>query len=408
MKYVVVLGDGMSDYPVAELGDKTPLEFADKPNINSLARRGILGLAQTVPAGMSPGSDTANLSVLGYDPRVYYSGRSPFEAASMGIQLLDTDVTFRCNFITLSAGSTYEDCVMLDHSADEITTDEARQLLSVVSQQLIQAEINFYAGVSYRHLMVWQHGPLDWNLTPPHDILGRPVKDYLPKGDQSGLLTAMMKKSAQFLPDHAINKQRVAKGLRPANAIWIWGEGKKPRLTSFQHKYGLKGAVISAVDLIKGLGLCAGLESINVVGATGNLNTNFVGKAEAALQALARGLDFVYIHIEAPDECGHRQEVFNKVKAIELIDQKVVKTLVEGLDRLGEDYRIMILPDHATPLSLRTHTMDPVPFLIYQKSKELNLPSQKYDEAAAMDAGLFIREGYTLMDIFLEQAVKGA
>ena len=408
MKYVVVLGDGMSDYPVAELGGKTPLQFADKPNIDRLARGGMLGLAQSVPTGMSPGSDTANLSVMGYDPRIYYSGRSPFEAASMGIVLQETDVTFRCNLVTLSPGNTYEESVMLDHSADEITTDEARELLSAVAQQLTKADLTFYAGVSYRHLMVWQHGSLDWNLTPPHDILGRPIKDYLPKGPQSGLLTEMMKKSAQFLTNHEINQQRVARGLRPANSIWIWGEGKKPVLTSFEEKYGLKGAVISAVDLIKGIGLCAGLESIDVEGATGNLHTNFCGKAEAALQALARGLDFVYIHIEAPDECGHRQEVLNKVKAIEFIDDKVVKTLVDGLDRMGDDYRIMVLPDHATPLSLRTHTMDPVPFVIYQKSKERNLPAQTYDETAAADAGIFIGEGYTLMDIFLEQVVKGA
>ena len=401
MKYVVVLGDGMSDYPIEELGQKTPLQVADKPNIEALTRKGILGLVKTVPEGMLPGSDTANLSVMGYDPQTYYSGRSPFEAASMGIALADTDVTFRCNLVTLSEGDIYEERQMLDHSSDEISSEEAHRLLEEVSRHLATEQIRFYPGVSYRHLMVWENGPLEWALTPPHDILGQKTGAYLPQGPMAEVIEQMMKKSAGFLSGHEVNRKRVERGLRPANSVWIWGEGKKPLLTDFHEKYGLRGAVISAVDLIKGIGICAGLQSIEVAGATGNLQTNFVGKAQAALQALAGGLDFIYIHIEAPDECSHRQEMKNKIKAIELIDSLVVKTLVDGLDEQGEDYKLLILPDHATPLALRTHTMDPVPFLLYHKNREEHRPSQTYDEQAAADAGVFLGEGYKLMEMFL-------
>ncbi|MDW7652345.1 MAG: cofactor-independent phosphoglycerate mutase [Bacillota bacterium] len=408
MKYVVVLGDGMADYPVAELGHKTPLQAANKPAIDALARRGQLGLVKTVPTGMAPGSDTANLSVLGYNPEIYYSGRSPFEAASMGVSLADSDVAFRCNLVTLSEADSYGERVVLDHSADEISSAEAHVLMAEVGRQFGSENIRFYPGISYRHLMVWQDGPVDWQLTPPHDILGQKVGAYLPQGSGGALVAEMMKKSAEFLSGHEINRRRTARGLRPANSVWIWGEGKMPQLTGFSEKYGVSGAVISAVDLIKGIGICAGLKVIEVEGATGNLNTNFRGKAEAALQALADGLDFVYIHIEAPDECGHRQEVNNKVKAIELIDSLVVKTLVEGLDRQGDDYSILVLPDHATPLSVRTHTMDPVPFLIYRKHSERDCPQQTYDEAAAADAGFFHGEGYTLMDLFLRSGKQGA
>lgn len=407
VKYVVVLGDGMADYPVLQLGGKTPLQAADKPNIDALAPQAVLGLVKTVPTGMSPGSDTANLAVLGYDPAIYYSGRSPFEAVSMGVALQDTDVTFRCNLVTLSEAEAYEERVMLDHSADEISSGEARELIEYLRPHLSTQEITFYPGVSYRHLMVWRGAPLDWTLAPPHDILDRKIGNYLPAGSLAPQVLAMMKKSAGLLADHPVNRKRKANGLKPANSAWIWGEGKKPQLELFYRKYGLKGGVISAVDLIKGIGLCAGLEVIYVEGATGNIHTNFRGKAENALEALRKGLDFVYIHIEAPDECGHRQEIENKVKSIELIDHLVVKTLKEGLDRMGDEYKIMVLPDHATPLSVRTHTMDPVPFLIYDSTNPIGNGQSTYSESSAADAGVFIGEGHKLMDIFLGHESRG-
>jgi 2,3-bisphosphoglycerate-independent phosphoglycerate mutase len=405
LKYVVLLGDGMADYPVESLGGKTPLAKADKPGMDRLAETGFMGLVQTVPRGMAPGSDTANLSVLGYDPRQYYSGRSPFEAASMGVELTGEDVTFRCNLVTLSAEKDYASRTMVDHSADEISTEEAAELMSAVSNRFTHGAIRFYPGVSYRHLMVWQGGPLNWQLTPPHDILGRTIGKYLPQGVSAGVLLEMMQESARFLPQHPVNLARVAKGLRPANSAWIWGEGVKPKIPLFFEKYGLRGGVISAVDLVKGIGVCAGLESIHVPGATGNLHTDFKGKAVAALDALKDGLDFVYIHIEAPDECGHRQETENKVKAIEQIDRHTLQTLLKGLPQLGEPFRILLLPDHATPLSLRTHTDDPVPFVIYDSRNLRSYPNRRYDEQAASHAGYFLREGYTLMDIFLEKEV---
>jgi 2,3-bisphosphoglycerate-independent phosphoglycerate mutase len=381
-------------------GGKTPLQVAYKPHIDKLAQQGELGLVQTVPAGFAPGSDTANLAVLGYDPNLYYKGRSPFEAASMGVVLRDADVTFRCNLVTLSADEPYESKIMLDHSADEITSAEAEQLLAAVKGILPSADLSLYPGVSYRHLLVWHGAPTTWKLTPPHDILDQKIKEYLPGGLLGTAVLAMMKESAAILEEHPINQARIARGLRPANSLWIWGEGTKPQLPPFREKYGISGAVISAVDLIKGLGICADLEVLEVVGATGNLETNFRGKADAAVSALQRGLDFVYLHLEAPDECGHRQERDNKIKSIELIDQEVIKPLLSGLNSMGQPYRILVLPDHATPLALRTHTSDPVPFLIFDSIKPLaaKLP---YDEESAQETGLFIAEGYTLMDYFL-------
>ena len=405
MKYIVVLGDGMADYPVKELNNKTPLQYARTPTMDYMAKHGIQGLVKTVPEGMPAGSDTANMAVFGYDPFVFYSGRSPFEAASMGVPMLDTDITFRCNLVTVSGDEPYEEKVMIDHSADEITTDEARELLKAVSEYLSTEVIKFYPGISYRHLMIWDNGPYDWKLTPPHDILGQKVKDYMPKGIGSEIIEEMTKKSSQFLSEHDINKKRVARGLKPANSIWIWGEGKKPLLSSFYKKYNLKGSVISAVDLIKGIGMCAGMDVIDVEGATGNIHTNFIGKAEAALNELARGNDFVYVHVEAPDECGHRYEIENKYKAIEFIDNQVVKVIKDGMERIGEDYKMIILPDHPTPLSLRTHTSEPVPFLIYQSNNELDNLIGTYDEFTAKDAGLYFPEGYKLMDFFIKGSI---
>jgi 2,3-bisphosphoglycerate-independent phosphoglycerate mutase len=405
LKYVVILGDGMADYPVESLGGKTPLAAAAIPHMDALAGAGILGLVQTVPDGMAPGSDTANLAVLGYDPCAYFSGRSPFEAASMGVALGNEDITFRCNLVTISEGDAYGERRMLDHSADEISTGEARELIESVRQHFSDGDMTFYPGVSYRHLLVWHKGPREWLLTPPHDILGQAVQPYLPAGPAAARVLQMMEESAVFLPRHPVNIERVRRGLRPANSIWIWGEGVKPQIPLFFEKYGIRGGVISAVDLIKGIGVCAGLDVIDVPGATGNLHTDFRGKAQAALDALEEGLDFVYIHIEAPDECGHRQETENKVKAIELIDSLTLKTLREGLDQMGEPYKILLLPDHATPLAVRTHTMDAVPFVIFDSRSSQPMVSRGYDEQAAADAGLFIREGYRLMDLFLGKEV---
>lgn len=400
MKYVVILADGMADYKVEELGSKTPLQYAKTPNFDYLAAKGEVGLVSTIPQGMPPGSDTANLAVMGYNPELYYTGRSPFEAASMGIDLKDTDVTFRCNVVTLSEAESYKDRIMLDHSADEITTEEAAVLIEALKKELETDAMKLYPGISYRHLLVWDKAPSDYKLIPPHDIIGRRIEEYLPTGKDSGVILEMMEKSVAILENNPINQDRIKRGLKPANSIWIWGEGKKPLLTKFPEKYGLKGAVISAVDLIKGIGKCADLQVIEVEGATGNIHTNYTGKAKAALEALSNGNDFVYIHIEAPDECGHRNERDNKVKSIELIDEKIAGYLIQELGKQSEDYRIMVLPDHPTPLSLRTHTSDPVPFLIYD-SRMIKENPYNFDEDGAAKSGLFFQEGYKLMDYFI-------
>ncbi|MGB4388693.1 MAG: cofactor-independent phosphoglycerate mutase [Caldicoprobacterales bacterium] len=399
MKYIVILGDGMSDYPVPELGNKTPLQVAKKPNIDRLAQYGQLGLVKTVPETLPPGSDVANLSVLGYEPEKYYTGRSPLEAASIGIDLRDTDVTFRTNLVTLSEAERYEDRVMVDYSSDEISTEEAHQLLDTIQAHFNNELYTYYKGISYRHCLLWEKGSLDLDLTPPHDILGKRVADYLPSGKDSLPLLKMMKESQRLIENHPVNLKRKEKGLRPANSIWIWGEGKKPALDPFKNKYGLSGAVISAVDLIKGLGILAGMDSIDVKGATGNIDTNYLGKAQAALDALSQGKDFVFVHIEAPDECGHRYEIDNKVKSIELIDELVVASLIKGLE-VYEDYKILVLPDHPTPLSLRTHTRDPVPYILYQKSRAKKGSSMTYNEKNAQDTGIFIGSGPDLMAKF--------
>ncbi|MGI6096927.1 MAG: cofactor-independent phosphoglycerate mutase [Dethiobacteria bacterium] len=402
MKYIVVLADGMADYPLAELDYKTPMQVAAKPVIDCLAAKGKTGLVKTIPDGFQPGSDTANLSVMGYDPLCYYSGRSPFEAASMGVELRDSDITFRCNLVTLSEEKVYAQKKMLDHSADEISTAEARELIEAVNDQLGRGKMHFYPGVSYRHLLVWEEGPYDWELIPPHDILGQKIEPYLPQGRDSALLQELMESSVPLLSKHAVNKRRQERGLRPANSLWIWGEGRKPRMPSFYEKFKLRGAVISAVDLIRGIGIIAGLKAINVDGATGTFHTNYRGKAEAALNALKRGYDFVYIHIEAPDECGHRFEVEKKVKAIERIDAEAVRILKETLDSWGDDYKLLILPDHATPLSLRTHTADPVPFLLYNSSSPRTNPVSGFDEVSLKDSALFLAEGHKLMEFVLK------
>ena len=400
MKYIVILADGMADYKIEELDNKTPMQYANKRNFDYLASKGQVGLVSTIPQGMPPGSDTANLAVMGYNPKLYYTGRSPFEAASMGIELKDTDITFRCNVVTLSEAENYKNRLMLDHSADEITSKEAAILIEDLKKELESEVMKLYPGISYRHLLVWDKAPSDYTLTPPHDIIGRRIEEYLPTGKDSGILLEMMEKSVAILEKHPINLDRIKRGLKPANSIWIWGEGKKPQLTKFPEKYGLQGAVISAVDLIKGIGKCADLQVLEVEGATGNVHTNYTGKAKAALETLNKGNDFVYIHIEAPDECGHRDERDNKVKSIELIDEKIAGFLKEELDKASVDYKIMVLPDHPTPLALRTHTSDPVPFLIYD-SRKLKENPYNYDEDGAAKSGLFFQEGYKLMDYFI-------
>jgi len=401
MKYVLVLGDGMADYPVPQLGNKTPLQYAKKPNIDCLAKNAEVGMVKTVPDGIAPGSDAANLSVMGFNPKKYYTGRSPLEAVSMGLELSDTDVALRCNLVTLSDEENYADKTMVDYSSDEISSAEAKELIEAVNTEFKNDKFCFYPGINYRHCMIWDNGSTGLDLTPPHDISGKKITDYLPKGEINKFLLEMMVKSYDILKDHPVNKKRIANGLRPANSIWLWGEGKRPSLAKFSQKYGIKGSVISAVDLIKGIGILAGLKNIEVEGATGNVHTNFLGKAQAALKELESGQDFVYLHVEAPDECGHRNEIENKVKSIELIDEQIVGTLLKGMQKY-DDYRIMVLPDHPTPLSLRTHTSEPVPFLIYQKSNTKDSGVSSYTEELADSTGLYFADGYKLMDYFLK------
>ena len=401
MKYIVILGDGMADYPLTELGNKTPLEAAHKPNMDFLAGRGEVGLVKTIPDGLKPGSDTANLSVMGYDPRKYYSGRSPLEAVSIGIALTDEDVTYRCNLVTLSDTQRYEDKVMLDYSSDEITTPEADELISFLDGHFKKLGVELYTGVSYRHCLVLRDAETGTDLTPPHDISDKCVGEHLPKDGNAELLLQMMKLSNELLKDHPVNLRRIQNGKKPANSVWFWGEGRKPALSPFYEKYHKKGAVISAVDLIKGIAICAGMKSIDVPGVTGNIDTNFEGKTAAALDALANGDDFIYIHIEAPDECGHRHEIGNKVRAIELIDEKVTGPIIDEMKKRQVDFSMMILPDHPTPLSLRTHTAEPVPYLIYRSDRETG-SGAKYDENNAKNSGLFIAEGHLLLDYFFE------
>lgn len=401
MKYIVVLGDGMADEPIDALGGKTVLEAAHKPHMDYMAAHGELGLVRTVLDGMKPGSDVANLSVMGYDTRKCYTGRSPLEAASIGVRLKDTDVTFRANLVTLSDEERYEDKTMVDYSAGEISTEEARELIGAVEEALHTDALHFHAGVSYRHLLVWDGGSTNVNLTPPHDISDRKITEYLPKGEGAEQLLELMKKSERILKEHPVNQKRIAAGKRPATSIWIWGEGTKPKLDDFYGKFGKKGSVISAVDLIKGIAICAGMESIDVEGATGNYDTNFEGKAKAALDALMGGSDFVYIHLEAPDECGHQGDVEHKVQSVEWIDEKVIGYLRKELERMNIEYKMMVLPDHPTPIRLKTHVSDPVPYLIYNSAKPAET-RQRYTEKEAEAAGRFIAEGHRLMEHFFE------
>lgn len=402
MKYIVVLGDGMADYAVDEFGGKTVLDVAKKPNMDYLASHGELGMVKTVADGMKPGSDVANLSVMGYNTKECYSGRSPLEAASIGVELKDTDVTMRTNLVTLSDDENYEDKTMVDYSAGEITTEEARQLIEAVDKTLGTDEYKFYAGVSYRHLLVWDKGTTNVTLTPPHDISDKKITDNLPKGDNADILLEMMKKSVEVLANHPVNKERIAKGKRPATSIWPWGEGTKPKLESFYDKFGKKGSVISAVDLIKGIAILADMNSIDVDGANGNFDTNYKGKADAAFDTLVNDdNDFVYVHLEGPDECGHRGEADNKKYAVEMIDKEVIGYLRKRLEDAGIDYKMMILPDHPTPIKLKTHVSDPVPYIIYDSTKSIQ-NNRIYCEKDAKDTGMYIEDGYKLMSHFLD------
>lgn len=392
----------MADYPVDFFDGKTILEVAKKPTIDYMCAHGELGMVKTVQDGMKPGSDVANLSVMGYDTRECYSGRSPLEAASIGVEMKDDDVTFRTNLVTLSDEENYEDKTMLDYSAGEITTEEANELINAVAEELNTDKIKFYAGISYRHLCVWNGGSTNVDMTPPHDISDKKIADHLPKGDGADVFLEMMKKSEKILKEHPVNKARVAAGKNPATSIWPWGEGTKPQLENFEKKFGVKGSVISAVDLIKGIAKCAGMNSIDVEGATGNCETNWDGKAKAALDAILDGSDFVYLHMEAPDEMGHQGAPEKKKFAVETIDAKVVKFLKDELEKRSIDYKMLIMPDHPTPISLKTHVSDPVPYVIYDSTKELDT-GLSYTEENGKKTSLYIEKGYTLMNHFLDK-----
>ncbi len=400
MKYIVLLGDGMADEPLEELDGKTPLEHARTPRMDELARRGRLGLVETVPKGMHPGSDVANLSVFGYDPVACFSGRSPLEAASMGIELAPEDVAFRLNLVHLEphSGKLY----MADFSAGHISTEEARELIDALQAELGGGEFDFYPGVSYRHLMVWHGGKDKLKFTPPHDLTMQSIEAHLPQGEGAAELISLMTSSQILLHHHPVNDRRKQQGLAPANSIWLWGHGRAPKMSTYQQMFGLQGAVISAVDLIRGIGLYAGLRSIQVPGATGYIDTNYRGKAEYALEAL-KSSDFVYVHVEAPDEAAHAGNLEDKLKAIERFDELVVGTVLDGLPAFG-DYRVLVLPDHPTPVRRMTHTPGPVPFILFGSAGEFTAPrpAEGYSEKEAQAGGIVVDPGYRLMRQFVE------
>ena len=399
MKYLVLIPDGMADEKIEALGNRTPMEAANKPCMNQLAKTAVVGTVSNVPAGMVPESDTANMAILSFDPKIYSKGRSPLEAVSMGIEMQPDETAYRCNVVTLSDDGAYENKIILDHSADEITTAEADELIKALDASLGNELRRFYTGVSYRHCLIWKNGNDQYPFMRPHDILGQRIGEYLPKEEDGGKeFLDLMKQSFEILNHHPVNEARRARGLKPANSAWLWSPGKKPQMPNFKNKWALNGAVISAVDLIKGIGLCAGMRSIDVEGATGNVHTNYEGKAQAAIQAFREGYDYVYIHVEGPDECGHRAELENKVRAVELIDEKILSPVYEYLCSTGEDFRIMILPDHPTPIRLRTHTITPVPFLIYDP-KVTAAGVDNFSEESAEACGNYIENGFTLMEL---------
>jgi 2,3-bisphosphoglycerate-independent phosphoglycerate mutase len=400
-KYIVLIGDGMADYPVAELGGKTPLQAARTPNLDRLARQGVLGRVNTIPPGFAPGSDVANLTVFGYDPAVYYTGRAPLEAVAMGVKLGPADVAFRCNLVTLSRED--GDIYMDDFSAGHISTEEAGRIVRDLGKELGNEEFNFFPGVGYRHLLVWRNGEacLRLKTTPPHDITGRNISPHVPEGDGDEDILWLMNRAQKILPSHPVNRERTKAGKKPANAIWLWGQGKAPALEPVTGRFGIRGAVISAVDLIKGIGFYAGLEIVNVPGATGYLDTNYAGKAQGALKAL-EDRDLVYVHVEAPDEASHNGKLADKIRAIEDFDEKIVGPILEGAEKF-EEFRMLILPDHFTPLTIKTHSPEPVPFILFS-SKEGKTPlkgDRSFDEESAEKTGILIEKGHALMEKFI-------
>lgn len=401
MKYIVIVGDGMADRPLKKLGGMTALQKASTPNMDKLAVSGIPGRVRTVPEGMHPGSDVANLSILGYDPHRYYSGRAPLEAASIGVKLGENDVAFRCNLVTLKYNRNRTKAIMEDYSSGHITTEEAGELIREINAKLGSKLVRFYPGVSYRHLMVWADGSSDLECVPPHDIIGKSIMEYLPVGSGEELIRKIMVDSADVLVDHPVNRKRIKDGKNPGNSVWLWGQGKKPSLPTFRKKYSLEGALISAVDLTKGLGIYAGFNILDVPGMTGYLDTNYKGKADAALKSL-REVDFVYIHVEAPDEAGHSGNIKDKITAIEDFDRLVVGTVMKGAKALG-DCRILLLPDHPTPVELRTHTGDPVPFVLFDSRDVRKNKGMQFDEKITERAdAMSFEEGHKLMDFFIK------
>ena len=404
MKYLVLIPDGMADRPIPALGNRTPMETAVKPCMDALASRATVGLVSNVPNGMVPESDTANMAILSFDPKVYSRGRSPLEAISMGLSMAPAEPAYRCNVVTLSDEGEYEDKIMLDHSADEITTAEADELIKALEAHFGSESRHFYTGVSYRHCILWKDGNDTYDFSRPHDIIGRCIRDYLPSEENGGgEFYRLMKESYEVLNHHPVNEARRARGLKPANSAWLWSPGKKPRLPDFTEKWGVSGTVISAVDLIKGIGLCAGMKSVDVEGATGNVHTNYDGKAQAAIQAFRDGAEFVYIHVEGPDECGHRAETDNKVLSVELIDQKILAPVYEYLKSTAEDFKILVLPAHPTPIEIRPHSMEPGPFFLYDSPKD-EAGVATYNETTAAETGLYIPDGFTLLERVIERA----
>lgn len=399
MKYIIVLGDGMADIPISSIDNKTPLEVANKETIDSLAKYSILGMAKTVPDKYNPGSDVANLSAMGYDPCVYYTGRSPLEALSIGINMKNTDIAIRTNLVTLSDEDNYEEKTMLDYSAGEISTEEATKLIEAVESELGNDAFCFYPGISYRHCLIWNMGKTNLSLTPPHDISDKPIKNFLPEKTE---LLELMKKSYNILKNHPINIDRIKRGLNPANSIWLWGEGTKPILEPFNKKFGLKGSVISAVDLIKGIGIGAEMNIIEVEGATGTIHTNFKGKCDAAIKTLLKdNYDFLYLHCEAPDECGHHGNLEEKILSIEKIDSEIVKPLIVALNEAKEDFSLLFMPDHPTPISTKTHSRDPIPFMLYRSYKHVDSNQNKYTEKSCKESKIFVDEAHTLIEYLI-------
>lgn len=399
MKYVVVLGDGMADWKIKELDNRTCLETARTPMLDKLAPHSEVGLCKTVPVGFKPGSDVANMSVMGFDPKKFYSGRSPLEAVSMGIKLKSTDVTLRCNVVTLSDDEPYEEKTMLDYSAGEISTEESTELVNFLKTKFDDEKFTFYPGISYRHCLVADCGVTGHTLTPPHDISDRKITEFLPKGENAQIYLDFMKRSFELLKDHPVNKKRIAEGKNPANSIWLWGEGTKPAMDDFEKTRSLRGGVISAVDLVKGIGMLANMKIIEVEGATGNYDTDFLAKANAACDELLTGeLDYVYIHMEAPDECGHHGDYKHKIFSIEQIDEKVISVILERFKSANEDVTMLVCPDHPTPCGCKTHTSDPIPYLIYSTKCELGNGAKRYTEDEAAATGAYIDEGCKLIE----------